>query len=185
MIKFVQVNLQHSKTAAATLTQFFSKNLFDVALIQEPYVYRGKVRGLSSTGGHVFAPSVDSPRACILVNRRFRDAMSLSNFCSRDVMSIKIKGIFSGNKPEDILIISAYFQGDSHELPPEALREAVEHSHSNNFKLLVGCDSNAHHISWGSSSTNNRGKSLFEFLISNNFLVFNRGSEPTFVTSRY
>src|SRR5690606_24784379 len=83
----------------------------------------------------------------------------------------KIKGIFSGNKPEDILIISAYFQGDSHELPPEALREAVEHSHSNNFKLLVGCDSNAHHISWGSSSTNNRGKSLFEFLISNNFLV--------------
>src|SRR5690606_16475332 len=35
------------------------------------------------------------------------------------------------------------------------------------------------------SSTNNRGKSLFEFLISNNFLVFNRGSEPTFVTSRY
>src|SRR5690606_38058049 len=65
------------------------------------------------------------------------------------------------------------------------LREAIEHSHSNNLKLLVGCDSNAHHTSWGSDSSNNRGKFLFEFLIGTNILVFNRGSEPTFVTSRY
>jgi hypothetical protein len=45
--------------------------------------------------------------------------------------------------------------------------------------LIVGCDANAHHISWGSSDINKRGESLFNYIMAN----MNKGNRPTFVTS--
>jgi hypothetical protein len=46
--------------------------------------------------------------------------------------------------------------------------------------LLVGCDSIAHHIAWGSTNCNGRGEALMEFLDSSNLEIINRGNEPTF-----
>jgi len=48
---------------------------------------------------------------------------------------------------------------------------------------MVGCDSNAHHTTWGSTNCNGRGEALTEFLNSTTLEIFNRGSEPTFCTS--
>lgn len=44
----------------------------------------------------------------------------------------------------------------------------------------MGCDANARHTLWGSSENNERGESLFDFIINTNLLVCNRGSTPTF-----
>jgi hypothetical protein len=33
--------------------------------------------------------------------------------------------------------------------------------------LVIGCDANAHHTSWGSTNINNRGESLFNFIMAN------------------
>ena len=49
-----------------------------------------------------------------------------------------------------------------------------------NLHLVVGCDSNAHHVAWGSTNCNDRGEALMEFLNSSNLEIFNRGTESTF-----
>ena len=49
-----------------------------------------------------------------------------------------------------------------------------------NKTLLLGCDANARHALWGSSETNDRGESLYNFIINTNLSVCNRGNTPTF-----
>jgi len=46
--------------------------------------------------------------------------------------------------------------------------------------LVVGCDSNAHHSVWGSTTCNSRGEALVEFLNTTNMDILNRENEPTF-----
>jgi hypothetical protein len=50
--------------------------------------------------------------------------------------------------------------------------------------LLIGCDANAHHISWESSDINKRGESLFNYIMANGLDIMNRGNRSTFVTSK-
>ncbi|XP_036327387.1 uncharacterized protein LOC118739994 [Rhagoletis pomonella] len=47
--------------------------------------------------------------------------------------------------------------------------------------VLLGCDANSRHTLWGSSETNERGESLFQFIIDSTFRICNRGSTPTFI----
>jgi len=49
--------------------------------------------------------------------------------------------------------------------------------------LIIGCDANWHHTSWGSTHINNRGESLFNYIMANGLDIMNRGNRPTFVTS--
>jgi hypothetical protein len=49
--------------------------------------------------------------------------------------------------------------------------------------LVIGCDVNANHTTWGSSNVNNRGETLFNFIMANGLDIMNNGNSPTFVTS--
>jgi len=49
--------------------------------------------------------------------------------------------------------------------------------------LIVGCDANSHHTSWGSTDINNRGESLFNCIMANGLDIMNRGNKPTFLAS--
>jgi hypothetical protein len=49
-VKFFQTNLHHSKAAMATSCQQLAEKEADVALIQEAWIYRGQIRGLTNTG---------------------------------------------------------------------------------------------------------------------------------------
>jgi hypothetical protein len=49
--------------------------------------------------------------------------------------------------------------------------------------LIIGCDGNAHNTSWGSSDSNERDESLFNYIMTNGFDIINRGNRPTFITS--
>jgi TRAP-type uncharacterized transport system substrate-binding protein len=40
-IKFIQINLHHSKAASANLFQLIAEGKVDITLIQEPWVYKG------------------------------------------------------------------------------------------------------------------------------------------------
>jgi hypothetical protein len=41
-MKFMKINLHHSKAATAVLCQQLTEGMTDVALTQEPWIYRGK-----------------------------------------------------------------------------------------------------------------------------------------------
>jgi hypothetical protein len=49
--------------------------------------------------------------------------------------------------------------------------------------LIIGCDANAHHTSWGSTNINNRGEYLFNYIMASGLDIMNKGNRPTFVTS--
>ena len=79
---------------------------------------------------------------------------------------------------------SAYLPYEDSSPPPLEVRRLTEACHRQGDELLVGCDANAHNLSWGSKDTNSRGEHLLEFLLSNNLEILNRGDEPTFRNSR-
>ena len=56
----------------------------------------------------------------------------------------------------------------------------MRYCENENLCLIVGCNSNVHHIVWGSTNCNGRGESLYEFLNTTNLEILNQGNEPTF-----
>lgn len=66
------------------------------------------------------------------------------------------------------------------EVPPREVQELIEHCKKTNTPYVIGCDANAHNDIWGSSDTNARSESLFEYLILENVQLLNRGNTPTF-----
>jgi hypothetical protein len=61
----------------------------------------------------------------------------------------------------ELIVTSAYLPYDSDEPPPnKEVRDIIEYCH-----IITGCDANAHHTLWGSTSSNPRGESLMEYLV--------------------
>jgi len=71
------------------------------------------------------------------------------------------------------------------ENPPDALvRGLAEECEKLRKGLVEGCDANAHHTQWGCPNNNDRGESLFDFILNSNLFLclFNRakaGNEDT------
>ncbi|XP_048511939.1 uncharacterized protein LOC125501084 [Athalia rosae] len=164
-INFAQINLQHCKAASAIHSRDLAVEHTDISLIQEPWVYKGLVRGLESRNGAILCkiggPDDPGPRAAIYINSRHQ-ALKLNQFCYRDLVAAL----------------------DSKDPPPtEELKALVRYCTSKGLELLVGCDANSHHTVWGSFNTNRRGVALLEYLTLERLEILNRGSKPTFINS--
>jgi splicing factor 45 len=155
----------------------------DVALIREPWTYKGEIKGLKEVGGElIYIRYNQSPRTCILVKKDFK-ILPLMHFCSRDLIVVKIKTSCVRGLRE-IILRSAYLpHDDSEPPPPREMEKLVAGCRMEGSHLVVGCDANAHHTTWRSSHINNRGESLFSFIMANNLDIMNKGNRPTFVTS--
>jgi hypothetical protein len=178
-MKFLQINLHHSKAATATLCQQLAERKADIELIQDPWLYKGQIKGLNNKGGTVYsvAPG-NNARSCIFI-RNHINALPLLELCSRDTKTVRITYTYRGGRKE-LIVESAYLPHDSDEPPPsKEMRDIIDYCYSKK-KQLIMC-ANAHHILWGSNGTNPRGESLMEFLVSSNLNILNHGKEPTFV----
>jgi hypothetical protein len=103
--------------------------------------------------------------------------------CSRDLTAVRIK---SSNEegPREIILGSAYLPYDDVEPPPTGeLERLVTLCRAEGTHLIIGCDANSHHTFWGSTNINNRGESLFNYIMANGLDIMNKGNRPTFVTS--
>lgn len=181
-LKTIQANLQHSEAATAQLRRWLGVNNTAVALIQEPWVSRGNIRGLSNLRGKLYSfTEQGAPRTCIITTCNIT-AQPLTEFCSRDLCAIRLQ-LPDTARCRDVVMASAYMpEGDSP--PPNDLCRLVNHCERSDLELVVGTDSNAHHPLWGMSNINNRGKTLVEYLFTTNLNVINIGSEPTFINKR-
>jgi hypothetical protein len=47
-MQFVHINLYHSKADMAVLSQQLAEGMADVAIIQEPLIYRGQIKGITN-----------------------------------------------------------------------------------------------------------------------------------------
>jgi len=83
-------------------------------------------------------------------------AQRLEQFTSRDLTVLVTHNV--GGIAKSIVLASVYLPYDSSDLPlSKELADLVEYCKEQEHPLLVGCDTNAHHICWGSSNNNRRG----------------------------
>lgn len=180
-MRVIQVNLHHSRAATAALCKVMSG--FDIALIQEPWTYKGNIRGLS--GGHwtvIYCTTSENPRTCIIV-RKGINILPLTDLCCRDLVAVQIKSSETEG-PRGVTLGSVYLPYDDPNPPPtpELVNLVNRCRGTNGSHLVIGCDANAHHSAWASTNINRRGESLFEFIMANNLDIINTGNTPTFVT---
>jgi hypothetical protein len=83
----------------------------DVALIEEPWTYKGAIEGLREVSGElIYSRSTENPRTCILIKKGFQ-ILPLMHQCSRDLTAVKITAS-CGGKPREIILGSAYLPYD-------------------------------------------------------------------------
>lgn len=171
----VQINLHHCKAATDDLMLFMTQKDIDIGLIQEPYLLKGKILGLRSRDFNIYHPHTEGKlRACIVAKKSI-NLFLLTPYSNEDltVVSCELKDI-------SLLLSSAYMPYEEDGPPPEAVRTLAVFAKSRGRHLVIGCDANGHHIQWGCRNNNNRGESIFEFLLSTNLIICNKGNAPTF-----
>ena len=94
-------------------------------------------------------------------------------------MAVKID---INNKKE--ILASIYMDIEDASFPPKPLIELEKYAKQIDAPLIIGSDTNSHHIIWGDKKQDKRGEVLLEHLYSCDMSKANRGSEPTFVNSR-
>lgn len=173
-IRLVQVNLKHKILAIENALINFNINNIDVALIQEPWIRHGKIMGFSSKDYKMFYKTSSAedyrPRACILVKNNI-NAFLLPSFSDGDTTTVCLE-----SSQGRIIVTSAYL---AHELaaPTPSITRLMTDLED---EAILGLDANSRHTAWGSTSCNERGKSLFEFISSSDLSICNRGNTPTF-----
>jgi hypothetical protein len=86
----------------------------------------------------------------------------------------------SGGRPRDIILRSAYLPYYGVVPPnPEELERLVMGCRAQGTHLIIDCDANSQHTSWGSTNINNRGESLFNYIMANGVDISNRGNRHT------
>ena len=171
-----QINLHHCSTAALAINEWFAKSLdAKIALIQEPYLIRGKIQGLQNNLKIYRGSQGPKIRACIATSNNI-EAWLLTQYSNQDQTAI---GIRMGG---DILIVaSTYMPYDSIDPPPpKILEELTLFCKEKKWSLIVGADANSHNTVWGSTDTNQRGDKLLDFILSSDLQICNVGDKPTF-----
>jgi hypothetical protein len=62
----------------------------DVVLIQETWIYRGEIRGLTNSGGTIFSVAPESNATSCIYTRNHIKAPPLLELCSRDVTVLRM-----------------------------------------------------------------------------------------------
>ena len=142
------INLQKSKLASSEL------NLrgYDISLVTEPYAPKGIIRSIWSPNTNLFYKlGLDNPQTCIRVKKCLQ-AWSIPQFTGRDLTTVCLK---IGDL--NVWFAVAYLDITLDPWQPE-LVELAKHCLVNDIPLVVGMDSNAHNMLWGSTETYYQGE---------------------------
>lgn len=162
-IRFLQINLNRCRAAHDLLWKTVDDENIDVVIGQEPN------KTLFCDKSSICDKNCDS---FLIVNKKFS---VINSYRGNGFIIFEI---------EDLMICSAYFSPNQ---PIEGLNvllndiDNIIKGKGANNNFIFGGDLNAKTPTIGSSTLNERGKMLDEFLFSNNLIALNEGSMPTFV----
>jgi len=89
-IKCIQINLQHSRIATDNLMKLVEKEKADIMFIQEPYLNKHKMTGITRTYRSYFLPD-DNNRAAIVITNKEIDAILITQLSSPDIVLLEIE----------------------------------------------------------------------------------------------
>ena len=172
-----QINLNKSKIASANFCHYLTKDDFNtIYLITETYLYKNKIPGLSHL--YTIYGTHESGRAIIIAPKIFPLFLH-SEFNDRDHTVV----LFNDGK-HSCYFASIYLDINLPSVSP-MLVKMCDFFTDNNSNSIFGADSNAHSVLWSCEENNQRGSLLEEHIFGYNMHILNRGSDPTFVSTRF
>lgn len=178
-IKIAQINAQRSAAACMNLEMLMREGNIDILCIQEPYVFKGKVRGYTSFGVRVTQPDGVAPWVAVVSSEEKIQIFRLSFDKSDHVMCVHVK-----SKYEEFYLINVYCQFS---LPIVPILQSIENilQRIKSANILITMDSNAKSHLWFSKDEDEREKIMEEFILHNNLFVLNEPNNvSTYMTTR-
>ena len=178
-LKIKQLNCHKSRDCSALLAcdtaKLQTNNNLQILCLQEPHMWKSRVCGFQ--GMDVFFKRTPKIRAAIVIPRNpYFQAWQMPDFTSGDVVAITVASTDPGIN--DLIIASVYC--DIELGLPSELERLVALAESENKRLIICADSNAHSHFWG-DDCNTRGEIFEEFILTNNLEVINEVTIPTFI----
>lgn len=171
-LKFIQLNLQHSRLATDNLTKIIDEENTDILCLQEPYEIRNKIAGMPRRL-KIFTAGQGRHRAAIAVNNNHLGTILIKQLSDEDTVVLEIT--FSDLK---MIIASLYFDITRHiEIDLRKIEKITQHAKG--AGVLIAIDSNSRSSSWHDTITNERGRILEEFLLSQQLYILNEESHQT------
>ena len=173
-VKFLQLNLQHSKMAQLSVGNWIDKQKdgLYVCLCQEPYVYQNNAAMQPRTSMQYIGGQGNHPRTAIYTAKAIK-AWHIETLSNRDMTAIVVK---LNNR--ETLILSVYLDSKLKVIQPW-LTKAMTFANHRGYAVIIGMDSNCHSELYG-LETNKRGEQLEDFIAQHNLRVENQGRTPTF-----
>jgi ribonuclease HI len=179
-----QLNMHRSIDAMDELVdRAQNQKILPIILITEPYCVDGKAifdSVLYKTYSQVSL--VDRPRAAIAVPNS-TNAYAFDYLSNRDTTTIKLEDSLT---KKSMFLVSAYLADKKDKTAPvvgQLIQDIVNLADTQKWGLLIGSDSNAHSLLWGSKDQNPRGTQVESFMATNNLSIINTGNTPTWKTS--
>jgi len=177
-VKFLQLNLQHSRIATDNLTKLIAEHGTDILLLQEPYTIKNKIAGISRRH-KIFTHGAHRTRAAIVVTNNQIDTLLLTQLSDSDTVVLEIT--LDNAK---IIIASMYFDINQQTADDMLKIEAIL-QHAKGAGIILAMDSNSRSAAWHDTQTNARGRILEDFLTSNYLYTLNEDCDyPTFSGAR-
>jgi len=177
-IKFLQINLMHSRVATINLLKIVDEDGTDVVCIQEPYVIYNKIAGIPRKH-KLYATGEGRHRAAIVVTNNQVNSLLLRQLSDEDTVVLEVL-----SEKTKTIIASMYFD-INRQIEDDLNKIEGIIQHAKGAGVLLAIDSNSKSKMWHDNQTNARGKILEEFLTSKQLHILNEESTlTTYLNSR-
>lgn len=177
-LHYIQINLQHSRTATSNLIQLINELNIDLVFVQEPYLINNKLAGIPKKF-KTFTYGNDRKRAAVIVNNCEVDVIMINQLSNKDCVVVEVS-----MRDLRFYAVSKYFDYDENiEQDIVEIESILEYVKGQG--LLIAADTNSRSKLWFDTVTNFRGKKLEEFITTSDLNILNEDNEtPTFETVR-
>ena len=178
ILKFVQLNVHKCKAATQQLIMMLESENVDVALIQEPYCYKGNLPLYPKSYKIYFDIKSEVIKAAIIIrNTKLHPFLDL-NSTHYNMVTIDIT---VGNL---LLTLCSYYFEPCMNIDTDLEKISQMLSFKKSGFLLWGMDANSKSEVWYSPITDGRGSKLTEFISMHHLFVMNEDCGPTFCSQQ-
>ena len=169
-MKIRQINCNKCRQSNYDLCHLISKDFSTIYLVQEPYLYKGRIPGLPK-GFESFG--VKNSRAQIVAHS------SMPVMYCHELSSSDYTVVIYENEGVKILLASIYLDITYRTVNSPSFTKICDFLTDVKMQGILGLDSNAHSVLWGSNKSNDRGEQMEEIISQYSLRVLNVGSKPT------
>lgn len=171
-MKIAQINAQRSAVVASELAHIIGELSIDILCIQEPYFYKGDIRGFSSLETTTFRPIVEKPWVAIVIASSDIEILHYAHLDTAHIICFQVK-----SEMGDFCVVNVYCQFS---LPLEPIIKSVDDiiKKVNSRRIIITMDSNSKSDLWFSGETDENGKIIEDFIMANNLYILNEPNNP-------